>query len=129
MDKEVKYDYSKQKKGWVKLPNGKGKVKLRKYIKDLARGFNKYPELTFNQKVALFIEGWNENGFDGLRIVHQHLAEMTTEYVKNEIAKINTEFDEIREGVEKITKSSEKAIESVKEFSESTKDLKDGEKH
>lgn len=104
---EPKYNYSKQKNGWVKIPEKRKKVKLRKYIKELAKGFNKYPELTFNQKVTLFIDGWNENGLDGLRIVHHHLAEVTTEYVKKKVSEISVEYNEIKANAQRVLESLE----------------------
>jgi len=73
------YDYSKDKRGWVNFKwNKKKKVKLRRYIDDLAKQISKVNNQPRTYNRDKLIEYYNKDGIPGInRSATVLLAEVT----------------------------------------------------
>lgn len=61
----IKYDYENDKKGWVKFRNGT-KIKLRKYVSDLATAMVKTNDVTYALNREFIIQLYNEGGLSAI---------------------------------------------------------------
>jgi hypothetical protein len=76
--KPKKHDYSKDKRGWLYLESG-GKIKLRKYISEVAKEITKANDSPYELNREYIIKAYN-NG--GLKIV-QAWIKNEFEIIKN----------------------------------------------
>jgi len=71
------YNYAKNKQGWVTFKDGKPKMKLRKYISDLAVRLNTMNKKGFSYNRDKLIECYNIDGLRGISAAAIVLMEET----------------------------------------------------
>jgi hypothetical protein len=77
----MKYDYSTDKQGWVKYKNGT-KVKLRKYVSDLANNASKVNNVLPNINREFIIKTYNESGLEGVILWIKSLRKHEDDFVE-----------------------------------------------